>query len=91
MSSRSSSRARSRRKAAPAAAAAAVARLRATFDEIDADGSDSIGYSELRAALRRRDDVQLPAALQPGARGEIVPTAKNAMALRRHASEPRPW
>ena len=55
-------------------------RLFATFDE---DRSGSISYEELHAKLGRRvTDVEIDAALKPGALGEIKLDAKNKFALR---------
>lgn len=52
------------------------------FVEIDADASGSIDYSELHAALRIRDDVQIASDLKPGAAGSIETEARNRLSLR---------
>ena len=58
--------------------------IEALFDALDADGSGTLEYEELNAALRR-DDVELSAELQAGAMGEIEVDAKNRIALRTDA------
>jgi Ca2+-binding EF-hand superfamily protein len=52
------------------------------FDSFDADGSGEIDYKELHHHLRGGAGVELDAALQDGAAGEIVLDSKNAIATR---------
>ena len=55
------------------------------FDAIDEDASGTIEYAELNAALRGREDVKIAEELQPGARGHIETTSRNAVAIRQEA------
>ena len=57
------------------------------FDSFDNDKSGEIDYKELNQHLRSGADVELDAALQDGAAGEIEVGAKNAIDLRRQLSE----
>ena len=52
------------------------------FESFDADGSGEIDYKELHHHLRAGANIELDAALQDGAAGEITLEAKNAIALR---------
>lgn len=52
------------------------------FDEFDTDGSGEISYVELNRQLHAGAEVELDAALQDGAAGEIVVEAKNKVAIR---------
>ena len=61
----------------------AAEELFATFDQ---DGSGEIDYQELHHHLRAGAGVELDAALQVGAAGEIVLEAQNAIALRKELS-----
>ena len=51
------------------------------FESFDADGSGEIDYKELHHHLRAGANIELDAALQDGAAGEITLEAKNAIAL----------
>ena len=51
------------------------------FKLLDRDGSKTVGYDELHAALRR-DDSTLPAELRVGAAGPIATSSKNKTELR---------
>ena len=64
--------------------AAARAEVDALFDEFDPDGSGAIEFRELNKALRRGNDVELRADLQPGAAGEIEAAPKGS------PNQPRP-
>ena len=52
------------------------------FDSFDEDGSGEIDYKELNKHLRGGAGIELDAALQDGAAGEIVLESKNAIATR---------
>lgn len=52
------------------------------FDSFDEDKSGEIDYKELNHHLRAGANIELDAALQDGAAGEIVLDAKNAIAVR---------
>ena len=52
------------------------------FDSIDEDASGEIDYRELQLQLRSGADVDLDAALQPGAAGRIVLESSNLIATR---------
>ena len=54
----------------------------AFFAEFDEDDSGEISYEELHKQLRSGAEVELDAALQAGAMGEIETASKNAIALR---------
>lgn len=53
------------------------------FASWDADGSGQVDYREMNRLLRRGATVELDAALQVGARGEIEVHSKNAHSLRK--------
>lgn len=57
------------------------------FDSFDEDGSGEIDYKELHKHLRAGAGIELDAALQDGALGEIVTESKNAIALREGLSD----
>ena len=53
------------------------------YDLLDADGNGSLDYKELNKELRRGASVELDAALQDGALGEIETESKNKHSLRK--------
>ena len=55
--------------------------IEALFDSWDPDGSGLLELDEMQKQLKRRD-VEIDAALKPGAAGEIVLESKNKTALR---------
>ena len=55
------------------------------FAEFDADGSGDVDMKELNSKLRKGADIELDAALQDGAMGEIKVGAANTIALRKSA------
>lgn len=55
----------------------------ALFDLLDEDRSGTLDYRELHSALRQGSKIELDAALQVGAQGDIATEAKNKAALRK--------